>query len=140
VELRMITFFLFFVVLFSLFETVDSYAEKIHAVRINKAQVIVDGDKRNELTAYLVSENGSGGVIVTSVESPKFGVIKSICAKEKRELLDIGHHAGKKSGIELRVIFEDEIVNLPPEAWITFNIYQSSATEICTHSVGSIFC
>ena len=125
---RVIIFLIVFAVLFSLFGIANSYAEKVHVVRLSKAQVIVDSVKPNEFTAYLVSENGSGGVIVTPVESPKFGVIKSIYAKERNELPDIGHPAGIKSGIELRVIFEDEIVNLPAEAWIIFNIYQSGAT------------
>lgn len=123
-----------------LFGTTRSYGDKVHIVRLSKAQVIVDNDKPNEFIAYLVSENGSGGVIVTPVESPRFGIIKSIYAKERRELPDIGHPSGKKSGIELRVVFEEEIVNLPPEAWITFNIYQSGATFICSYSIGSVVC
>ncbi len=126
--------------LFSMLGAVRSYAEKVHVVRLNKSHGIVDKERPNEFTAYLVSENGSGGVIVTPVESPKFGIIKSIYAKERKELPDIGHPGGKKSGIELRVIFEDDIVDLPPETWITLNIYQSGATEICTHSMGSIVC
>ena len=137
---RVIKFLPVFVVLLLVFGTARSYAEKVHIVRLSKSQVIVDSDKPNEFTAYLVSEGGSGGVIVTPAESPKFGVIKSIYAKERKELPDIGHPSGKKSGIEIRVVFEGEIVHLPPEAWITFNIYQSGATFICSYSIGSVVC
>ena len=137
---RLITLLLLSAALLTLIGTEYASAEKVHLVRINKSQVIIDKEKPNEFTAYLVSENGSGGVIVTPAESPKFGVIKSIYAKERKELPDIGHPAGMKSGIELRVIFEDEIINLPSEAWVIFNVYQAGATEICAHSSGSIFC
>ncbi len=131
---------LFAFTFFSVLGVQHTYAEKVHVVRLNKSHGIVDKERPNELTAYLVSENGSGGVIVTPVESPKFGIIRTIYAKEKKELPDIGHPGGIKSGIELRIVFEDSMVDLPPEAWITLNIYQSGATEICTYSMGSIVC
>lgn len=130
----------FVLTFFFVFGSTHSYAEKVHVIRITKSHGIVNKEKPNEFKVYLVSENGSGGVMVTPAESPKFGVIKSIYAIERKVLPDIGHPGGSKSGIEIRVVFEDSIISLPPEAWIMLNIYQSGATEICTYSMSSIVC
>lgn len=135
-----IAYILNLILLILVFGSLDADAQKVQVVQLNKAQVVIDTEKPNEFTAYLVSENGTGGVIVTPVKSPKLGNIKTVYAKERKELSDIGHPGGKKSGIELRFMFEDEIIGLSPEAWVTFNIFQSGATEICTYSMESIFC
>ncbi|MEX1000139.1 MAG: hypothetical protein WD000_09340 [Thermodesulfobacteriota bacterium] len=117
-----------------------SGAEKVHTVKLTKGQVIVKKERPNEFTAYMLSESGSGGILVTPSENPSFGNILSVYAKEKKELPDIGYPGGTKSGIELRVIFEDDISNLPEDAWITFNIYQSGAIGICSYNKSSVIC
>ncbi len=117
-----------------------SGAEKVHTVKLTKSQVIVDKEKPNEFRAYLLSEDGSGGILVTPAENPSFGKILSVYAKGKKELPDIGYPGGTKSGIELRVIFEEDISNLPEDAWITFNIYQAGAIGICPYNKSSVIC
>jgi hypothetical protein len=117
-----------------------SGAEKVHTVKLTKGQVIVEKERPKEFTAYLLSESGSGGILVTPAENPSYGNILSVYAKEKKELPDIGYPGGAKSGIELRVIFEDDISNLPEDAWITFNIYQSGAIGICPYNKSSVIC
>jgi hypothetical protein len=117
-----------------------SGAEKVHTVKLTKGQVIVKKERPNEFTAYMLSESGSGGILVTPSENPSFGNILSVYAKEKKELPDIGYPGGTKSGIELRVILEDDISNLPEDAWITFNIYQSGAIGICPYNKSSVIC
>lgn len=117
-----------------------SGAEKIHTVKLTKSQVIVEKEKPNEFTAYLLSEDGSGGILVTPSENPSYGNILSIYAKERKELPNIGYPGGAKSGIELRVIFEDDISNLPGDTWITFNIYQAGAIGICSYDKISVIC
>jgi len=117
-----------------------SGAEKVHTVKLTKGQVIVKKERPNEFTAYMLSESGSGGILVTPSENPSFGNILSVYAKEKKELPDIGYPGGTKSGIELRVIFEDDISNLPEDAWITFNIYQAGAIGICPYNKSSVIC
>jgi len=117
-----------------------SSAQKVHTVKLTKGQVIVEKDQPKEFTAYLLSESGRGGILVTPAENPSYGNILSIYAKEKKELPDIGYPGGTKSGIELRVIFEDDISNLPEETWITFNIYQAGAIGICPYDKSSVIC
>ena len=117
-----------------------SSAQKVHTVKLTKGQVIVEKDQPKEFRAYLLSESGSGGILVTPAENPSYGNILSIYAKEKKELPDIGYPGGTKSGIELRVIFEDDISNLPNDAWITFNIYQAGAIGICPYDKSSVIC
>lgn len=117
-----------------------SHAQKVHSVKLTKGQVNVEKEKPNEFTAYLLSEGGSGGILVTPAENPSFGKILSLYAKETKELPDIGYPGGVKSGIELRVIFEDDISNLPDDAWITFNIYQAGAIGICPYNKSSVIC
>jgi hypothetical protein len=117
-----------------------SGAEKVHTVKLTKGQVIVKKERPNEFTAYLLSESGSGGILVTPSENSSYGKILSVYAKERKELPDIGYPGGTKSGIELRVIFEDDISNLPEDAWITFNIYQSGAIGICSYNKSSVIC
>ncbi|MGB2691976.1 MAG: hypothetical protein WBB48_03240 [Thermodesulfobacteriota bacterium] len=117
-----------------------SRAQKVHGVKLTKSQVKVEKEKPNEFTAYLLSESGSGGILVTPAENPSFGSILSLYAMEKKELPDIGYPGGVKSGIELRVIFEDDISNLPDDAWITFNIYQAGAIGICPYNKSSVIC
>ena len=117
-----------------------SRAQKVHSIKLTKGQVNVEKEKPNEFTAYLLSEDGSGGILVTPAENPSFGKILSLYAKEKKELPDIGYPGGVKSGIELRVIFEDDISNLPDDAWITFNIYQAGAIGICPYNKSSVIC
>jgi hypothetical protein len=109
-------------------------------VKLTKRQVIVQKERPNEFTAYLLSESGSGGILVTPAENPSYGNILSVYAKEKKELPDIGYPGGTKSGIELRVIFEDDISNLPEDTWITFNIYQAGAIGICSYDKSSVIC
>lgn len=120
----------------------NSIAQKVHIVRLTRAQVIVDKTKPKEFTALLVSRGGSGGVIVTPAENPSFGNIKTLYAIEKNELPDIGIPTLETtpSGISLHVIFEDNVYNLPPDAWITFNIYQAGSTSICSYSKDSAIC
>lgn len=120
----------------------NSVAQKVHIVRLTRGQVNVDKTKPKEFTALLISRGGSGGVIVTPAENPSFGNIKTIYAIEKKELPDIGLPIveATPSGISLRVIFEDNIYNLPPDAWITFNIYQAGSTSICSYSKDSVIC
>jgi len=118
----------------------SSSAQKVHTVKLTKGQVIVEKDQPKEFTAYLLSESGRGGILVTPAENPSYGNILSIYAKEKKELPDIGYPGGTKSGIELRVIFEDNISNLPEETWITFNIYQAGAIGICPYDKSSVIC
>ena len=110
-----------------------SGAQKVHMVKLTKGQVIVKKERPNEFTAYLLSESGSGGILVTPAENPSYGNILSIYAKQRKELPDIGYPGGTKSGIELRVIFEDDISNLPEDTWIIFNIYQAGAIGICSY-------
>jgi len=117
-----------------------SRAQKVHSVKLTKGQVNVEKEKPNEFTAYLLSESGSGGILVTPAENPNFGKILSLYARERKELPDIGYPGGVKSGIELRVIFEDDISNLPDDAWITFNIYQAGAIGICPYNKSSVIC
>ena len=117
-----------------------SGAERVHTVKLTKGQVIVQKERPNEFTAYLLSEDGSGGILVTPAENPSYGNILSIYAKERKELPDIGYPGGAKSGIELRVIFEDDISNLPEDTWITFNIYQAGAIGICSYDKISVIC
>lgn len=100
-----------------------SRAQKVHSVKLTKCQVNVEKEKPNEFMAYMISESGSGGILVTPAENPSFGKILSLYAMERKELPDIGYPGGVKSGIELRVIFEDNISNLTDDAWITFNVY-----------------
>lgn len=120
----------------------NSIAQKVHIVRLTRGQVNVDKTKPKEFTALLVSRGGSGGVIVTPAENPSFGNIKTIYAIEKKELPDIGLPTVETtpSGISLRVIFEDNVYNLPADAWITFNIYQAGSTSICSYSKDSVIC
>jgi hypothetical protein len=120
----------------------NAVAQKVHIVRLTRGQVNVDKTKPNEFTALLVSRGGSGGIIVTPAENPSFGDIKTIYAIEKKALPDIGLPILETtpSGISLRVIFEDNIFNLPADAWITFNIYQAGSTSICSYSKDSVIC
>ncbi|MGB7293412.1 MAG: hypothetical protein WBD99_14650 [Thermodesulfobacteriota bacterium] len=122
--------------------TGHSIAQKVHIVRLARGQVNVDKTKPKEFTALLISRGGSGGIIVTAAENPSFGDIKTIYATEKKELPDIGIPIVETtpSGISLHVIFEDNIYNLPPDAWITFNIYQAGSTSICSYSKDSVIC
>ncbi len=117
-----------------------SGAEKVHTVKLTKGQVIVEKEKPKEFTAYLLSESGRGGILVTPAENPSYGNILSIYAKQRKELPDIGYPGGTKSGIELRVIFEDDISNLPEYTWIIFNIYQAGAIGICSYDKSSVIC
>jgi len=117
-----------------------SGAEKVHTVKLTKGQVIVEKERPNEFTAYMLSESGSGGILVTPSENPSFGNLVSIYAKERKELPEIGYPGATKSGIELRVIFEDDISNLPDDTWITFNIYQAGAIGICPYNKSSVIC
>jgi len=117
-----------------------SSAQKVHTVKLTKGQVIVEKDQPKEFRAYLLSESGSGGILVTPAENPSYGNILSVYAKERKKLPDIGYPGGTKSGIELRVIFEDDISNLPDDAWITFNIYQAGAIGICPYNKSSVIC
>ncbi len=117
-----------------------SHAQKVHTVKLAKGQVIVEKEKPNEFTAYLLSEGGSGGILVTPSENPSFGKILSLYAKERKELPEIGYPGGVKSGIELRVIFEGDISNFPEDAWITFNIYQAGSIGICPYDKSSVIC
>jgi len=117
-----------------------SGAEIVHIVKLTKGQVIVEKERPNEFTAYLLSESGSGGILVTPAENPSFGNLVSIYAKERKELPAIGYPGATKSGIELRVIFEDDISNLPDDTWITFNIYQAGAIGICPYNKSSVIC
>lgn len=117
-----------------------SGAQKVHMVKLTKGQVIVKKERPNEFTAYLLSESGSGGILVTPAENPSYGNILSIYAKQRKELPDIGYPGGTKSGIELRVIFEDDISNLPEDTWIIFNIYQAGAIGICSYDKSSVIC
>ena len=119
---------------------ITSSAQKVHTVKLTKGQVIVDKEKPNEFTAYLLSEGGRGGILVTPSENPNFGNIIAIYAKERKELPEIGYPGGVKSGIELEVIFDRDISNLPNEAWITFNIYQAGAIGICSYDKSSVIC
>ncbi len=119
---------------------VTSSAQKVHTVKLTKGQVIVDKEKPNKFTAYLLSEGGRGGILVTPSENPYFGDIITIYARERRELPEIGYPGGAKSGIELEVIFDRDISNLPNEAWITFNIYQPGAIGICSYDKSSVIC
>ncbi len=114
--------------------------QKVHTVKLTKGQVIVEKEQPNEFTAYLLSESGSGGILVTPAENPSYGNILSIYAKQRKELPDIGYPGGTKSGIELRVIFEDDISNLPEDTWIIFNIYQAGAIGICSYDKSSVIC
>jgi len=50
-----------------------SGAEKVHTVKLTKGQVIVEKERPNEFTAYMLSESGSGGILVTPSENPSFG-------------------------------------------------------------------
>jgi len=117
-----------------------SRAWKVHTVKLTKGQVIVEKEKPKQFTAYLLSEDGRGGILVTPAENRSFGNIVSVYAKERKELPEIGYPGGTKSGIELRVIFENDISNLPEDAWITFNIYQAGAIGICPYNKSSVIC
>lgn len=120
----------------------NSLAQKVHIVRLTRGEVRVDKTKPKEFTALLVSRGGSGGIVVTPAENPSFGNIKTIYAIEKKELPDIGLPTleATPSGISLRIVFEDNIYNLPTDAWITFNIYQAGSTSICSYSKDSAIC
>jgi hypothetical protein len=122
--------------------TGHSVAEKVHIVRLTRGQVNVDKTKPKEFTALLVSRGGSGGIVVTPAENPSFGNIKTIYAIENKELPDIGLPVADTipSGISIHVIFEDNIHDLPADAWITFNIYQAGSTSICSYSKDSVIC
>ncbi|MBI2487710.1 MAG: hypothetical protein HYW01_12355 [Deltaproteobacteria bacterium] len=120
----------------------QSLAQKVHTVKLTRGQVKVEKEKPNEFVALLLSEGGTGGVIVTPEESPSFGYISSIYAKEKKELPNLGYPTPESvpSGIEIHVIFESNIYDLPGDAWITFNIYQWGAITICPYSKNSVIC
>jgi hypothetical protein len=117
-------------------------AQKVHTVKLARGQVKVEKAKPNEFVALLLSEGGTGGVIATPEESSNFGYISSLYAKEKAELPNLGYPNPDSvpSGIELQVIFESNVYDLPGDAWITFNIYQWGAITICPYSKESLIC
>jgi len=119
-----------------------SLAQEVLTVKLTRGQVKVEQTKPNELVALLLSEGGTGGIIVTPEESLSFGYISSIYAKEKKELPNLGYPTpgNMPSGIELRVVFETNIYDLPSDAWITFNIYQWGAVGMCPYHRGSVIC
>ncbi|HWP90678.1 MAG TPA: hypothetical protein VNN20_00560 [Thermodesulfobacteriota bacterium] len=120
----------------------QTLAQEVYTVKQTRGQVEVEKTKPNEFTALLLSEGRTGGVIVTPEEGPSFGHISSIYAKEKKELPSLGYPSPGKipSGIELRVVFESNIYDLPSDAWITFNIYQWGAAGMCPYHKGSLIC
>ena len=120
----------------------QSLAQEVHTVKLTRGQVKVEKAKPNEFTALLLSEGGIGGVIVTPEGDQGFGHISVIYAKEKKELPNLGYPAPGNipSGIELRVVFESNIYDLPSDAWITFNIYQWGAVGMCPYGKGSVIC
>jgi hypothetical protein len=117
-------------------------AQEVHTVKLTRGQVRVEKTNPNEFVALLLSEGGTGGIIVTPEESHGFGYIRSIYAKEKKELPNLGYPTlgNIPSGIELRMVFESNVYDLPPDAWITFNIYQWGAVGICPYGEGSVIC
>jgi hypothetical protein len=120
----------------------QTLAQQVHTVKLTRGQVKVERARPNEFTAVLLSEGGTGGVIVTPEENPSFAHISSIYAKEKKELPNLGYPTpgNKPTGIELRVVFESNVYDLPSDAWITFNIYQWGSVHICPYGKESVIC
>lgn len=122
--------------------TISSFAEKVYTVKLNRYQLQVDENNPKEAEALLLSEGGSGGIIVTPAEKPHWGNIISLYAEEMKELpiLDGLKSASVPSGIRVHLVFDHNVYSLPGDAWIKLNVFQIGATSICPYSKNSFRC